>query len=175
MSKAAFITLALVVTLFTCSALFPVIQLEGNAMEDTFFSGTYFTVDRGAYQSFFPHRQDVVLCHYPNRQNMLFVARIVGLPGERVAVTYDQALMQQVVLINGQPLQEPYVAPGNNDLLRSMEEVLLGQDEYFVMGDNRNIANDSRSASVGPLTPSDILGRLSPSLWPLDPKKPMME
>lgn len=97
-----------------------------------------------------PRRGDIVLCHYPGRFRYglrwwpeLFVKRIVGLPGETVA------LVDGKVLIDGQVLDEPYLNPACCRRRFVMPSKTLGADEYFVMGDHRDNSNDSRS--VGPI------------------------
>ena len=90
-------------------------------------------------------RFDVVLCRYPNRRDM-FVKRVVGLPGERVAIAGG------VLQIDGVPVKEPdSLRPSRRDML----ERRLGAGEYFVMGDNRPGSHDSRS--VGPIPEDWIL------------------
>lgn len=100
-------------------------------------------------------RGNIVLCSYPGRywRNLrfvpqTFVKRVVGLPGETIEIA------DGVVLIDGNPLSEPYLDPAHCRFRRSMPPRTLGADEYFVMGDNRDNSNDSRS--VGALRRSAI-------------------
>lgn len=113
-----------------------------------------------------PRRQEVVICHYPGRRMkrckylpQSFVKRVIGLPGDTLEV------IEGVVHINGHPLHEPYLDPECCRFMRSRPPRILGEDEYFVMGDNRDSSNDSRS--VGPIRRRDIRGRVIFVLWPL--------
>ena len=96
-------------------------------------------------------RGDVIGFRYPRDESKSFLQRIVGLPGERIEI------LDGVTFINGKPLDEPYVA-AENRLPHTAAAVVLGPDEYFVMGDNRGNSSDSRS--WGPVKRPAIWARL---------------
>ena len=81
-----------------------------------------------------------------------FVKRVIALPGDTLEWS------EGVLLLNGEPLKEPYLDPARCRSLRTRPPRTLGPDEYYVLGDNRDASNDSRS--VGPLRRRDIRGRV---------------
>ena len=90
-----------------------------------------------------------------------FIKRIIGLPGESIRIDYEGN-----IYINGEVLEENYGAEGILDPGRAETEVVLGEDEFFVMGDNRNHSMDSRDISVGSIKKSDITGRAFVRIYP---------
>jgi signal peptidase I len=101
-------------------------------------------------------RGDVVSFRYPRNPAKLFSMRIVGLPGERVAI------VDGVVHIDGRPLDEPYLGAAPRPR-QSIADVQLGSDEYYVLGDNRGNASDSRE--WGPVARRHIRKRLTFIWW----------
>lgn len=151
-----------------CLRLFVVelVRVKGSSMRETLKSGQLLLVSKWAYRTGEPRRGDVVICHYPGRYadrwqliRQCFVKRVVGLPGESVS------LAEGVVCINDEPLQEPYLSGNHTRLKQTREAVVLGEREYFLMGDNRDSSNDSRR--VGPIHQKDIIGRAERVLWPV--------
>ena len=141
-------------------------RIKGGSMLPTLQSNEWALVWRLPYRFRNPRRQEVVICHYPGRRMkrckyipQAFVKRVIGIPGDTVAFLDGQ------VHINGRPLYEPYLDPARCRYLRDRAPRLLGDDEYFVMGDHRDRSNDSRS--VGPIRKRDIRGRVVCTLWPL--------
>ena len=108
-----------------------------------------------------PERYDIVVFPYRLEENTYYIKRIIGLPGETVQI------VDGYVYINGVQLDEHY---GNEIMEKpgiAAEPVTLGEDEYFVLGDNRNNSQDSRTASVGVIHRDEILGRAWVRIWPL--------
>ena len=106
----------------------------------------------------------MVICHYPGREEN-FVKRVIGLPGDVVEIRSNQ------VYVNGEPLDEPYLTPERNDDGFSMAPFALGEDEYFVMGDNRDNSHDSRNyygaGRPAAISRKDIVGKVRFVMWPL--------
>ena len=96
------------------------------------------------------------------RENTYYIKRIIGLPGETVQI------VDGVIYIDGEPLEENYGYEPIEDAKRASEPILLGEDEYFVMGDNRNDSSDSRDPAVANVSRSQIIGRAFVRIWPLD-------
>jgi signal peptidase I len=141
------------VLIATSAVLFGVVllpvRLSGISMEPTYTDGEFNFANRFAYAGRRdPERGDVVAIRMAGI-NVLYVKRVIGLPRERVAISMG------TVLIDGQPLVEPTVvhkAPWN------VPEVTLGDDEYYVIGDNR--AMTAQNHDFGRTTRARIIGKL---------------
>ena len=105
-----------------------------------------------------------VMVKGPGKDNTskLLIKRIIGMPGETVQIKNGR------VYINDHELNENYGNAIMNDGGVADNAIILGEDEYFVLGDNRNNSQDSRFASVGNVHRSDIIGRAWLRIWPLD-------
>ena len=92
-----------------------------------------------------------------------YVKRVIGLPGETVQID-----LEGNIYINGEILEEDYGKEKINFPGLAVEPITLGDDEYFVMGDNRNNSSDSRDPSVGNIRRSNIIGKAWVRIWPLN-------
>lgn len=178
---AASLLAAVVVVLLIQNFLFTLIRVDGNSMYDTLLNGErlFVTVadvkfgsgvDRGA----------VVICHYPNRGRTYFVKRVVAVPGDTVYrengvthVVYETENGGGDTVTVDEPLDAEFVSVFYNPE-NDYEPYVLGEDEYFVVGDNRGNSHDSRdwndsdpSKDVGPITKDMIVGRVRYVIWPL--------
>jgi signal peptidase I len=111
--------------------LFLPIRVVGNSMVPTYHNGRLNLINRLAFHWHGPKRGDVVAVQL-DRSRLVLLKRVVGLPGERVAVRAG------LVVVNGRTLDEPYAKVSENP--PSQREIVLGPDEYFVIGDNRDIS-----------------------------------
>ena len=102
-----------------------------------------------------PRRGDVVVFAYPNDPSQVFVKRVIGEPGDRVRFE------EGVIHLNGEALDEPYVEFGSHETLA---EVIVGEGEYFVVGDNRPESSDSRN--WGTVSREAIIGKTAFIYWP---------
>jgi signal peptidase I len=135
--------------------------VSGASMQDTFHSGEYLIVDQLSYEFHTPNRGDVVVFRYPRDPSKFFIKRVIGLPGDTVNIEGSTVRITNAEHPNGTILNEPYIksmAAGP-----SINEV-LGDREYFVMGDNRDQSSDSRVWGV--LQEERIIGRAYLRLFP---------
>ena len=137
-------------------------RVPSGSMEETIMTGDRVFGNRLAYIKDDPERFDIVIFKYPDDPSQLFVKRVIGLPGETVQV------IDGYVYINGEVLDENYGLEVMDDPGIAAEPITLGEDEYFVLGDNRNHSSDSRDPSVGVLHRDDIMGRAWIRIWPFD-------
>lgn len=139
--------------------------VQGASMEPNFFDHEYLIIDEISYRINSPERGDIIVFRYPKSPSDFFIKRVIGLPGEKVEVKENQVIIYNEQNPGGFVLDESgYLAddvhiPG--DL-----ETTLNENEYFVMGDNRQSSLDSRS--FGPITSDAIIGRTWLRGWPFD-------
>ena len=152
------------------------IRVDGGSMNHTLADGEIVLVSKLDYLWGNVQRNDVVICRYPGRVNengshqinlgaalaldthTLFVKRLVALPGDTVQI------LNGVLYVNGEKVENPeHMAslPGNYPLQ------VLGEDQYFVIGDNRGNSHDSRASDVGPISRDAIMGKVKRVLLPL--------
>lgn len=136
--------------LAACVAVSPIrpVKVEGVAMMPALNDGDLIIINRFADKF---ERGDIVIFLYPEDPVKSYIKRIVGLPNETVDIREGK------VFINGQPLLEPYIDPDLDQAQRSLAEVRLDADSYFVLGDNRDNSSDSRF--WGPLKRKFIYGK----------------
>jgi signal peptidase I len=170
-----------VIIFFVVQSVVKNFKVEGSSMEPTLHNGEFLIVDKAVYWSFAPglvhlvlpgattagdtgrvflfhppERGDIIVFEYPRDPSRDFIKRVIGVPGDVVAIRDGE------VLVNGQPLREPYIeAPP--DYVMAPERVPAGQ--YFVLGDNRNNSSDSHVWGMVPW--QNIIGEAWVSYWPL--------
>lgn len=130
--------------------------VSGASMEPSYHDGEYLLVDKLSYHFRAPRRGEVIILQFPKDERKDFIKRVIGLPGERVEVRGG------AVYIDGRALDEPYLSGAN--VTSGGDPVKLGEDEFYVLGDNRNNSSDSRSWGVLPRR--DVLGRSWLRFWP---------
>jgi len=136
--------------------------VQGASMEPTFETGEYLIVDQVTYRFEEPKRGDVIVFKYPKDQTKFFIKRIIGIPGDTVTIDKNTVTITNAEHPQGFTLDETYISEMRPDTV--LEEV-LGEHEYFVMGDNRNASSDSRV--WGKLQDDLIVGRAIVRLLPV--------
>jgi len=135
--------------------------VSGASMENTFHTGEYLIVDQISYYFDNPKRGDVIVFRYPKDPSKFFIKRVIGLPGEAISITGSVVTIKNKVNPNGFVLDESYIKSMKNG--SNLTEV-LGEREYFVMGDNRDQSSDSRTWGV--LQQGGIIGHALIRLFP---------
>ena len=140
-------------------------EVDGSSMEGTLSHGDNLFVDKISYRFKDPERFDIIVFPFQYKEDTYYIKRIIGLPGETIQI--DE---KGNICIDGEILQESYglevIKP--EYIGRAAEPITLGEDEYFVMGDNRNNSSDSRTEMVGNIHRRNIIGRAWVRIWPLD-------
>ena len=132
-------------------------------MEPTLHDGESLLIEKVTYRFKDAERFDIIVFPYRYGNEEYFIKRVIGLPGETVRIDTEGN-----IYINDVLLEEHYGAEIIQDPQRALEGVTLGEDEYFVMGDNRNHSMDSRDPSVGNINKKDILGHAFVRIYPFD-------
>lgn len=138
-------------------------RVSGSSMETTLHNGDNLIVDKLSYRFRDPKRYDIIVFPYKYEENTYYIKRIIGMPGETLQIK------DGYVYIDGEKLTSDIYG---NELIEdpqtAEDPVTLGEDEYFVMGDNRNHSMDSRDPSVGVLKKSDLMGRAWVRIYPFN-------
>ncbi|HOM67303.1 MAG TPA: signal peptidase I [Brevefilum fermentans] len=149
-------TILLALVLFLAiNALSARVRVENVSMKPTLQEGEFLLVNRVAYTFGQPSIGDIIVFHAPGASDMDYIKRVIGLPGDQVRIT------DGIVYVNNQPLYEPYIAESP----RYTGTWDVPQNEYFVLGDNRNNSSDSHMWGFVPH--EDIVGRALLIYWPL--------
>jgi signal peptidase I len=127
-------------------------------MEPNFHQGERIIVNKVSYHSSGPQRGDVIILNPPFESPIPFIKRVIGLPGETVEIRDGQ------VFIDSIPIDEPYLFPEPPQNHKDYGPQELSDDEYLVLGDNRNVSDDSRS--FGPIKRDNIIGKAWFIYWP---------
>lgn len=126
----------------------------GTSMESTLKEKDEIIINKYAYLVSKPKRFDVIVFKQTNKEHSyLNIKRIIGLPGETVQI------IDGIVYINGEVLNEATQVEGIDNSGLAEESILLEENEYFVLGDNRNNSEDSRFANIGNIVSEDIIGK----------------
>lgn len=138
-------------------------QVQGSSMEPTLSSEDNLIVDKISYRFHDPERFDIIVFPFQYNENTYYIKRIIGLPGETIQIDEEGN-----ILVDGEILEENYGKEVIQNPGRAYEPITLGEDEYFVMGDNRNNSTDSRDPSVGNIERENIIGRAWLRILPID-------
>jgi signal peptidase I len=130
------------------------IRVEGISMEPNLHEGQFVIVSRLAYRWETPERGDIIVFRFPLNPDRRFIKRVIGLPGDRISI------QSGMLFVNDQQLNEPYLAVTP----RYSGEWTIGQNEVFVLGDNRNNSSDSQNWGALPL--ENIIGKAFLIYWP---------
>lgn len=137
-------------------------RVSGTSMENTLHDGDNVLVNKIGYVIGEPKRFDVVVFYPFKEDDSQYVKRVIGLPGETIQIKGPD------IYINGEKLEENYGKDPITFQGIASEPLELGNDEYFLMGDNRKDSYDSRYDEIGPIHKSAIEGKAVLRIWPLD-------
>ncbi len=138
-------------------------RVSGSSMLPTLCDSDNLIVDKISYRFRDPERFEVVVFPYRAMEETYYIKRIIGLPGETVQI------IGGYIYIDGKKLDESYGLEviDSDKYGIAATPIILGEDEYFVMGDNRNASADSRESAVGLIHKDEFIGRAWIRIWPL--------
>ena len=137
-------------------------KVDGSSMETTLSDGDNLIVEKISYRFHDPERYDIIVFPYRYAEKTYYIKRIIGMPGEKVQIIDGE------VYINDKLLGEHYGTEVMANPGIAAQPIVLGEDEYFVLGDNRNHSSDSRDPSVGILKRKDLIGRAWVRIFPFN-------
>lgn len=157
------VLVAVVTVFFIRTFLIQPFLVSGASMEPNFSSGDYLLIDEITYRFREPERGEAVVFRYPQNPSTFYIKRVIGLPGERVVVKDGRVLIYNQQFPEGAKIEQDYLTPGVRTT--GNLDVTLSENNYFVLGDNRNYSFDSRS--WGTLPRKNITGLVRLRLLPI--------
>ncbi|WP_161874311.1 signal peptidase I [Ihubacter sp. rT4E-8] len=162
------IALALAIALVVIYFIKPTL-VKQSSMEPNFYENDYLFVSKQSYKLFgSPERGDVIVVHsdlvQENGDEKMLIKRIIGLPGDSITITDDK------VYINGEAIEEPYIKEQgvNGAIGKKIKDLVVPENSYFCMGDNRRVSIDSRDPDVGCVGKDQIVGKVVLRLYPFN-------
>jgi signal peptidase I len=150
---------SLAISAFIIIFLYQPVKVEGTSMTPSLSDQERIFVNKFVYRLEPIERGDIVVFHYPRDPSKSFIKRVIGVAGDRIRIDDGR------VFVNGKALEEDYVSPEDADQ-RSLAEIVVPPGHYFVLGDHRNMSNDSRD--FGPVAAGYIYGKAVFGYWPVD-------
>ncbi|HEY1074224.1 MAG TPA: signal peptidase I [Patescibacteria group bacterium] len=146
--------------------VFDILPLSGVSMYPTYHDRDTYILNKISYVTGQPHRGDVVVLRFPgDPERARYIKRLIGLPGEHLAIKDGK------VFINDELLSESYIA---DDMITegfNYPDITLGTDQYYLVGDNRPLSSDSRT--WGTASKSDFIGKVFYIVWPFNRARPI--
>jgi signal peptidase I len=149
--------IAVVASVFMILFLYQPVRVEGTSMLPRLEDHDRLFINKFVYHFSAIQHGDVVVFRYPRDPEKSYIKRVIAVPGDRLRIDGGD------VILNGRRLQEPYVPDEYRDS-RSMPEMVIPPDYYYMMGDHRSISSDSRE--FGPVERELIYGKASFVYWP---------
>jgi len=144
-------------SVFIITFVYQPVRVEGTSMLPRLVNQDRLFINKFVYHFSAVERGDVVVFRYPRNPQISYIKRVIALPGDQVAIEHGQ------VIVNGKPVEEPYVPEEFRDT-RSFEAQVVPEGQYFVLGDHRSIASDSRD--FGTVKRELIYGKAQFIYWP---------
>ena len=142
--------------------LFQNTRVIGQSMEPTLQDGNAVIINKFTYRLKQPSKGDIIVFPYRGDHSRNYIKRIIGVPGDEINIKDSK------VYVNSIEIEEVYIKENMELRGNILFPFTVPDDEYFVMGDNRNNSSDSRYKDVGTVPGEDIIGKASLRIWPLN-------
>jgi signal peptidase I len=153
------LVICVAVSFFIIMFMYQPVKVEGGSMEPGLEDQERIFINKLVYRFESIERGDIIVFRYPRDTHKSFIKRVIGLPGDRIHISYGH------VFVNDQQLPESYVPSDYLDA-RSYPEIVVPDNAYFVLGDHRSMSNDSRD--FGTVMRSYIYGKAIFGYWPME-------
>ena len=153
------LAISLAIAAFSVVFLYQPVKVEGTSMMPGLEDQERIFVNKFVYRLEPISRGDVIVFRYPRDPSKSFIKRVIGVAGDKIHIE------QGLVYVNGLPLTEDYVPSQYTDW-RSQPEITVPEGAYFMMGDHRNMSNDSRD--FGPVAQAYVVGKAVFGYWPVE-------
>ena len=153
------LAISLLIAAFFIVFLYQPVKVEGTSMMPGLEDQERIFVNKFVYRLEPISRGDVIVFRYPRDPSKSFIKRVIGVAGDKIRIE------EGVVYVNGISMREEYVPPQYSDW-RSQPEITVPEGSYFMMGDHRNMSNDSRD--FGPVAQNYVVGKAVFGYWPME-------
>jgi signal peptidase I len=153
------VLISMVVSLFIIMFLYQPVRVEGTSMMPGLEDHERLFINKVAYRFGSINRGDIIVFLYPRDESKSYIKRVIALPGDHIRIDHGR------VFVNGKFLPEPYVPRRFRDE-KSLAPMVVPPGNYFVLGDHRDLASDSRD--FGPVPRRLIYGKAAFAYWPAD-------
>ena len=153
------LVISLALSAFVIIFLYQPVKVEGTSMWPGLEDQERIFINKFVYHLEPIERGDIVVFHYPRDPSKSFIKRVIGVAGDRVRIA------EGTVFVNGSALSESYVPEDYGDR-RSMAEIVVPADSFFVLGDHRSMSDDSRE--FGSVESKYIYGKAVFVYWPME-------
>lgn len=156
-----YLVISMIIILLVRTFLFQHVKVSGTSMEPTLYDKQHLFIEKVSSKIKGIDRFDIIVFQpYEDNDDLFYIKRVIGLPGEKVKIENN------TIYINGKKLNESYGKGSYTDAKMAKNTITLDEDDYFVLGDNREVSKDSREKDIGLLNEDCIIGKAWLRIYP---------
>ncbi len=158
-----YLAISIVIILVLRAFVVQHVRVSGSSMEPTLHDRQHLLIEKISYKYKDVKRFDVIVFRpYADNKDLFYIKRVIGLPGETIKIENN------TIYINDKVLKDPYNGDAYIDAKLAKDTIMLGPEDYFVLGDNREVSKDSREKDIGLLTYDSIIGKAMTKIYPFN-------